>query len=300
MKYIKILFFVALLSIFSNAQDAGKTGLSFLKISSSARNAAIADIANGIENDLASVFYNPSLITSLKTVSAGVTYNKWLQDASYSVFNANGEIAGVPVAISLNSFSVPGIEIRVKPGEPMGNFNAQYFSGSIVTGLSLIEELNIGIGAKFLYEGLFSEEGKGYAFDFGVSHTGILPNAVIGLSVRNIGAMNELKNASTELPSEIRGGGTYLVSIPDYKLAILTGVELFRYLKYSDLKFGVGGEIVYDHLLSARLGYKGGIEAQGVSFGFGINWNSIRFDYAFIPMTEGLGNGNMIGLIYNF
>ncbi|NUN09353.1 MAG: PorV/PorQ family protein [Ignavibacteriaceae bacterium] len=295
----KILFLLFLVQALL-AQDAGKTGLSFLKISTSARNAALADMGSALSKDLSAVFYNPSLITSLESAAVGVTYNKWFEDANYSVFTMNADLAGIPFAVSINSFSVPGIEIREKPGDPLGTFKAQYFSGSFVTGYKVYKELSIGVGGKYIYEGLFSEEGTGYAFDFGVSHSGIMEGLSLGFSVRNIGSMKELKNASTELPSELRGGGTYKMTLPEYKVAFVTGADMIKYMNYSDLKFSVGGEATYDRLLSIRAGYRTGVEAVGFSFGFGINWNSIQFDYAFLPFSDGLGNGNIIGLIYNF
>ncbi len=296
-------FFILLIiciSAYSFAQDGGKTGLSFLKLSTGARNAAMSDNGLAIANDLNSVFYNPALITSLSGTRIGITHNKWIQDASYSVFSLKSDFMDVPFGLLINTFSVPGIEIREKPGAAIGTFKAQYFAGTLSTGYGITDDISAGVSFKYLYEGLFSEEASGYAFDMGVNYHNALPGLILGIAVRNLGSMDKLKNLETELPGEVRFGGSYKIDLNTEKYSVLLTGEAQKYFQYDDTNFSLACEAGYDNLILCRLGYKTGIESDGLTAGVGVNWNSITFEYAFIPLSDELGSGNMIGLIYSF
>ena len=63
-KKIILLLLVAAISLMG--QDAGNTGLSFLRIGSSARSIATSDIGL-LDSDPSSIFYNPAAINKITT-----------------------------------------------------------------------------------------------------------------------------------------------------------------------------------------------------------------------------------------
>jgi hypothetical protein len=57
---------------------------------------------------------------------------------------------------------------------------------------------------------------------------------------------------------------------------------------------------MYNNTFAARVGYQTGYEARGFSAGIGIEWGSLRFDYAYLPFSYGLGNANQFSLQFSF
>ncbi len=112
--------------------------------------------------------------------------------------------------------------------------------------------------------------------------------------------MNKLRNESTKLPTEIRAGGNYKFSLTESKLNFITAVEFQKYFETDDTHFNLGGDINYDNLISLRLGYQTGYESRDFTGGIGIMWGSLKFDYAYLPFSLGLGNANLFSLQFKF
>jgi hypothetical protein len=202
--------------------------------------------------------------------------------------------------LGFNVTSVDGIEYREIPGEPITTFDANYFYGSLSTGFFVTDEISIGTTFKYLYEGLLNDEASGFGFDFGLSYSlpfrGLTASAVI----KNLGSMSALRNVETKLPTEFRFGSAYLFSLEDSKIDLTVGAEYLKYIDADDNHFNFGGEVLYNKLIAARAGYQTGFESRGFTAGIGLMWGSLKFDYAFLPFSLGLGNANLFSLQFKF
>jgi hypothetical protein len=296
----KILLFILFSSVTILAQSAGNTGLSFLKYGFGARNIAMGDAGNALSNDLTGLFYNPAKLALTDRSEVLFMHNEWIQDVSSEVIGTKTVLWGVPLAVGFNVTSIDGIEYREIPGEPITEFDANYFYGSLSTGFFVTEQISFGATFKYLYEGLLNDEASGFGFDFGVNYLlpykGLTASAVI----KNIGSMNALRNESTKLPTEFRFGTAYTYTLEDSKFDFTGGAEFQKYLDTEDNHFNFGGEVLYNKLLAARAGYQTGYESRGFTAGIGLMWGNLKFDYAFLPFSLGLGNANLFSLQFKF
>jgi hypothetical protein len=298
---IKKILAIALISFtFVNAQSAGSTGLSFLKFGFGARNIAMGDAGTSASNDLTALFYNPAKLNLNSDNEILVMHNEWIQNVRSEVLGAKTNIFGLPFAFGFNVTSVSDIQLRTKAGEPESLFDANYFYGSISTGFEVYENISTGITAKYLYEGLLSDEATGYGFDFGLFYKSDIEGLSISGVVKNLGSMNKLRSEETKLPSEIRTGPAYNFNLGENKFDALVAGEFQKYLDTDDIHFNLGAEVLYDNLLALRGGYQTGFESKGFTAGLGLMWGSLKFDYAFLPFSLGLGSANLFSVQIKF
>ncbi len=295
----KIFLLIIFISVTTFAQKAGENGLSFLKLSFGAKNAALADLAVVYSNDATALFYNPALLTNNK-VNINISHNQSIQDLRSENFAFSFNYDDINFAVGVNTSSINNIEIRNLPGAPISKFNANYFLGSLSAAMDITENISAGTSLKYLYEGIYTDEATGYAIDLGLAYKQILPNLNLGLSLRNIGTMNKLRYQETKLPMDLRFGAAYNFLVPEFKSRIVFLGGISKYLREEKLITALATDIIYDELFSLRLGYMAGVEARSLSLGFGINYNNFVIDYAFVPYKYDLGNSNIITVGYNF
>lgn len=303
MKHKFLLFlFIALLSpapqMFS--QSAGKSGLSFLKIGAGARNLSMGDNGTVFGSDASAVFYNPANLLQCKSDEVLLMHNSWIQDVSSEIIASKITVWGMPLGIGVNSTSVKDIEIRTRPGDKEGTFNAQYFMGSLSTALNVYGNIDAGLTLKYLYEGNFSEAANGYAMDLGVTWRNVYQNISVAAALKNAGSMDNLYKEATELPTEIRLGAYYPVGDIGSKINIITGIEFQKYTGYDDSHINIGAEATYDNMVSLRAGYMTMYDAKSVTTGLGIRWKNIDVDYALTPFTTDLGTAHTFSVKVGF
>ena len=296
----KTLITIILLSSLSLAQSAGNSGLAFLKFGFGARNIAMGDAGSTASNDLSAMYYNPSRLVSLVGNEVMFMHNEWIQDVRSEVGGIKWNIFSLPFAVGFNVTTVSGIEVRDKPGEPVSKFNANYFFGSLSSGFTVVEDLDFGATIKYLYEGILNDESTGFGFDFGLNYLTPVKGLTASAVIKNIGSMNELRIEKTKLPSELRFGGAYNFGLETAKLAFILATEFQKYLDTDDIHINGGGEIIYNQTFAARVGYQSGYESRDFTGGVGIMWGNLRFDYAYMPFSLGLGNANLFSVQFKF
>jgi hypothetical protein len=296
-----VILIVMLSTISVYSQTAGNSGMAFLKYGFGARSIALGDAGNSLSNDLTSLFYNPAKLALTDKSEVLFMHNEWIQDISSEVVGVKTEFWNVPIAFGFNVTSIGEIEYREIPStDPISKFDYNYFFGSISSGFDITEEIFFGASFKYLYEGVLNDEATGYGLDFGVHYllpyNGLTASAVI----KNIGSMDALRTESTKLPSEFRIGTAYTFSLEESYFDFTAGVELLKYLDTEDNHFNFGGEVVYKKLIAARAGYQTGFEDRGLTTGVGLMWGNLKFDYAFLPFSLGLGSANLFSLQFKF
>jgi hypothetical protein len=296
----KIILLLIIFSTCSFSQSAGNTGLSFLKFGFGARNIAMGDAGAVSADDITALFYNPSRLAGKDNSEIMFMHNEWIQDVRSEVLGVGSEIWGLPLALGFNVTTVNDIEIRTKPGEPDSKFNANYFFGSLSSGFGIVENIDFGISLKYLYEGILSDEATGWGVDLGLNYQTPAEGLTASAVIKNLGSMNNLRNEATKLPSEIRIGPAYHFELSESKIGITTAAEFQKYLSTDDIHFNLGAEGVYDKIVALRAGYQSGYESRGFTGGIGIIWGNLKFDYAFLPFSLGLGSASVFSLQFVF
>jgi hypothetical protein len=296
----KIVLIILVASAISLAQSAGKSGLSFLKFGFGARNIAMGDAGVAASNDLSALFYNPSRLVSTEMNEVMFMHNEWIQDVRSEVGGIKWNMFSLPWAVGFNVTTVDDIPVRERPGEPISTFNANYFFGSLSSGFTVIDDLDFGATFKYLYEGLLNDESSGYGFDFGLNYSTPVKGLTASTVIRNVGSMSELKVEKTKLPTEFRLGGAYNFGHESSKTDFTIVTELQKYLDTDDIHIIGGVEAMYSKTIALRIGYQSGYESRSITGGLGIMWNNLRFDYAYMPFSQGLGNANLFSIQFKF
>lgn len=294
----KVFYILLIITNLFYAQNAGNSGLSFLKLGTGSRNIAMSDFGAVAGNELNAALYNPSILSILKNSQLSFSYNQLILDLRSELFGGSFTLFNIPFAAFVNTTTISDIEIRTLPGETIAKFNANYFYASLSSSFEVIKDFHSGVTIKYIYENLYTDEATGYAFDIGFTYTGFAQGLTFGATIRNIGSMNKLRNEETILPQDFRIGTSYSFNVSETKifLTILTGLQ--RYLKNDDYHIHIGSEINYDNFLFLRGGYISGYETKNVTTGFGIRMKSLNLDYAYVPIKYGLGDNHIVTFIF--
>ena len=238
---------------------------------------------------------------------AAVSHRIWIGDlrtydaaARFQV----GRKGGVGLAVTATDSG--DLEARDLPGEPDGTFSAQFFSVGVSYGRQ-IGPLRAGVTAKYLNERIFDNKASGYALDAGVQLDVAQNLLVLGAAIQNLGEMSELEREATELPSTLRAGAAVF---PFRILAAEDGTRLLdvslaaevSHLFPDDLtRLHAGAGVTVLDLLIARVGFITKDTLRDLTFGLGLHYDAIAFDYAYLPFDEGFeGPGHVLTLMYTW
>ena len=300
MKSRLILIIVLLITSIIIPQNAGKTGLHFLKMGHGARNIALGDVGGGLAKDVSALFYNPANLSGNTSSEIMIMHNEWVQDTRSEILGAKFSFWGLPIAVGLNSTSIRDIEVRQVAGPVISTFNANYFMTSVSTGFNIYNDIDFGFSLKYIYEDILKDNSSGYGLDFGFRIRNIYEALHGHLYARNIGKMDVLREESTKLPTDIRGGLVYDFELDKYKLGFATGVEYQTLIVDKINRINVGLEVNYDRLISVRIGYQSNYESKSLLYGFGLTYGLFTFDYALSPLSYSLGTGHTFSVNYKF
>ena len=111
----------------------------------------------------------------------------------------------------------------------------------------------------------------------------------LGAALRNLGRMNELDREATELPLQARLGAA-LVRGP-----LMASADVGT-TRGSGASLHLGGEWRPSPRLVLRTGYATS-GTRNLAFGAGVSVHPWRFDYAFLPFADGLGQAHRVSLV---
>ncbi|MBS4015132.1 MAG: PorV/PorQ family protein [Candidatus Latescibacteria bacterium] len=285
--------------------NAGATGYTFLRISPSARTAAMANTSIGLETnpDIAGFdfLYNPA--TDIINSNLSLGYINYLAGISlgalgYGQANPLPFLSSGGVGITyLNSGLIKRTD---EQGNELGTFTVSYLNLNAVGSRTLMnDQMTVGAGLKFLYGSIDSFVGLGSALDIGLRYKAN-PNFLVGAVVKNLGL--EFKAFDTDkddLPLDIGVGASYLVS-----KSIVLALDIHKPTDNSVL-FNFGGQAALNDYIVLRAGYNssgkyyktGGAAdiLSGLSAGLGVKYSKYQLDYSFTPMGD-LGRLHHISL----
>ncbi len=279
------------------ANKNASTGLPFLKLGIGGRALGMGEAYTALSEDVAGVFYNPAGISWGEDNEITLMHKSWAFGTSTEFLGSTLHTNNVTFGMGLNSTSVDDIEIRQQPGPSLGTFALHDFSASATVSLRVDTSLSIGATGKFLYEKIYIDESQGFALDLGARYQ-LDRNWSLAAVLSNIGAMSTLLNEAEKLPTAFRSGAAFHNSLSD-KYDVTVSGDYVKVLSDNGSRVHIGGEITYDRVIALRTGYQFGYEAKNWSIGFGICHGPLRFDYAFVPFIEQLGNTHTFALTFS-
>jgi len=274
--------------------------MQFLKLGIHPRMNALGDASVVLGSDAASAYTNPALLSLSANSSVQLSHKTWLAGTTTDFIGAKTSLNDFSFSVFLNTTNIPGFEVRTRPGPLEGMFDVHYFATGLSSAYALSETFSFGVNAKILYEKIFVDDATGFAADFGASH---LVNDVLllGASVNNIGSMSSLRSSATTLPTSARIGGSYTFIFPALNADMLVTTDGISFFAEKSNHLVGGVEFTYDRMLALRAGWQTGFEARNFfSAGLGITYNSLIFDYAFVPAKYSFDSGHTIAVGYIF
>jgi len=278
----------------------GSAGFQILTLGYSARDLSLSNSMDAVTNEPVAVYTNPAGLAGDPNengmgLNFMLTHRTYYVGSTIDMFGTRFEGGGLSFGTSLLLSSVPDIEVRTTPGDPQATFNAKdfAFAGGVARKFGNVD---IGVSAMYLFEKLFVYESQGYAFNFGARYSPA-ENVELGLSAGNLGSTTAMISDKVTLPAFARIGGSYKATIDENSSA--TGYLGVTTFKSGGITPAVGAEFDYRQLLRLRAGYSSGQDLTGFSFGAGINYRFLSFDYSYIPVRNNFGNSQTFTLSFN-
>jgi hypothetical protein len=279
--------------------QGGSAGFQILEIGYSARDLSLASSNDVITSEPVAIFTNPAGLASPENekglgLDFMLTHRTYFAGTTIDMFGTRFEGGGFSFGTSLLLSSVPDVEVRQVAGDPQSTFDAEDFAFALGIAHNF-GRLEVGVSALYLYEKLFVYESDGYALNLGVKYRPV-ENVEVGLSAGNLGSSSAMISEQITLPAFVRIGGSYAKSIGD-------NFSVTGYLDAATFKSGgitpsVGAELSFQNVFELRAGYSTGSEITGYSFGAGINYRFLRFDYSYIPLKLDFGNSQTFTLSF--
>lgn len=287
------LFTLSIVATEASAQtfsDPGSSGVAGLLIEPGAAETGTAGAFGAVASDVFALYYNPAGTVHAGTYSVGLMHNVWINDirSEYLGFVYRPDKVAIGLSVLYNSIGDIERRSETPTEEPLSLFDAQDLVAGLTAGAVLSPDLSLGVTAKMIYEKIDVYSGSAYAIDLGGYYT-FVPGVVFGFSVANLGSKMKLRNQEDDLPTLVRGGGTYSYRTFKFGASLVTPTDDKTHLH-------VGVDDVISDILTVRAGYASGYDVRNFAFGFGIKHKFASIDYSYTPIKSDLGDSHRFSL----
>ncbi|MBM4169832.1 MAG: PorV/PorQ family protein [Ignavibacteria bacterium] len=331
---------IAAMLALGQAQESNKAGTSaaqFLKIGVGGRSMGMGSAAVGIARDPSALYWNPSGIVDIPSLSLYASHTNWFADIKHQYFAIILPVSGDhAVGIGATILSMDDIEITTET-QPKGTGN--FYSASDVAigvsyGVRLVDFFTIGGTVKYVSQQIYNESASAVALDIGTTLRTGYQGIKIGMafsnfgttlklegrdlrrtydpnpnSAVNVGAVSFLGTESWELPTNFRVGiGWELLGGSDAAMqnesnSIILAVDANHPNDGPEFA-SVGVEYKWRNLVALRSGYQFNDDVRNWSYGLGLRWEvagsaSFGVDYAFSELHR-LGPIHVFSLSVGF
>ena len=322
-----LLLLLSLSSLFSQAQllpnfggqRAGLSALSFLKNDLSPVSFAMASASVANKGNLYSSENNPAALVQIK--SSGIAISNLSVGAGiHQSFLASGFTLddGSVIGFNVNSLNAGAMEIRTE-FEHNGTGKLVYANNTAL-GMNyarkLSQNFSIGIGLKYIYEGIASYTNHTITADIGFLYTTDYKDLTFAVVVKNFGGNSQMIGSDLETtfnrtdvvlnkyttPSIFKMGFSF-VPYESKSKKVVASAELNHPSDNAE-NIRLGGELSFRDLLFTRLGYKLSVQGQnyptaGIGVKTRLGVHPLYIDYAVNP-TNRMGVQHLIGLSIPF
>jgi len=279
------------------AGEPGTSGFIFLRLGNGARASGMGEAFTAVSDDATSIYWNPAGLANIEGVELNITHSEWLVDIRFEQISVVNEMLGGTLGFNFTGLYYG--EMDRYGNYPSltsdGTFAPYDLAASVGYGTDILPHLSIGGAVKLIYEKIDFESATGWAVDLGLLHRSMIEGLTLGASMLNLGPQARFVEEKFYPPFQIRGGACYLYDADWLRGNLLVSGDVV-FPNDSDAKLHMGAEYNYRDFMAVRFGYKSNYYVQGATLGFGINYRSLRFDYAFMPMEYDLGDSHKFSL----
>ncbi len=261
------------------------TSYGFLKLTNSARGAAMGDAYSSVGNDLSSLFYNPAGIAHIDRYEINASYMKWLIGSQMGSFVIGAKTNIATFAFNIAYFTSEEYE-ETTSAQP-GGTGRMITVGDIAVGMAIAKQvtdkLMVGGNVRWVKEDLFLRTYSAIDIDFGTLFYTGYKSTRLGMSLRNLGTDQDVISQKARFPVAFNLSGAMEVygNLGDPFSVTLSGEQVF--FTDANNKYHVGGEAWISNMIALRAGGKFGYDNERWSVGAGlkqklINEQEVRVD----------------------
>ncbi|MDZ7262434.1 MAG: PorV/PorQ family protein, partial [candidate division KSB1 bacterium] len=260
------------------------------------------------------LFCNPPGISNMsKLVDLTASTNQWIADITHNTFSL--ALSPFRGKYGVVGFSLQTVDYgkfygtRVDKTTPLGYVDTEIFElNSLAIGLGYAKQLtdrfSVGGQVRWVRQNLgesiipaitteldttektVTSELTPFAFDFGTQFKTGVKSLVFGMSVRNFSTEIKYVEEGFQLPLVFNLGISMnlmdLMEEAPLDQSLYLSIDASHYRDYPEqIKFGLDYRLM--NMLSLRGGYMNSIERNGFSFGVGVSYFGVSFDYAYTP-----------------
>jgi tetratricopeptide (TPR) repeat protein len=251
--------------------------------------AAVAGLSNA-----GAIYWNPALLAIGDKPEIQLFHTNLFMDTryefaalSYPTISSGGFGLGIG-DLSSGNFN------RYENYLPAGEFSSRQNILLAGYGFSPLKNLAFGASIKGVLIDIDSYRGSGFGFDLGMIYIAqFIKGLSMGIKATDLtGPRVKLNEIQQRYPSAFRGGIAYDRKFTNVSMSLNFDVEN---TEKSGGDIYTGGEFGIGDILFARVGYLG----DRATFGGGLAYSGIRFDYAYLGL-DNLGTSHRISLNYSF
>lgn len=269
-------------NIQAQTRSAGLNAMQFLNVGVGARSAAMGLSTTAVSNDVDQIFYNPAG-SALKDemLQASVNYTSWLADITQNCLAVSYNWKNIgTVSFGIQTFGVSDIpadrDLSIYGGTDKSTTDIHATYNYLDLGISLtyarylLDNLALGVTAKYLNESIDGENIHTVAFDIGSVYDIGLMNWKIAARLSNLG--NDVSYFFTVHPIPMAFSiGTSIMPINQDMYKLLVSAEALKNQEEEQACFA-GMELTIGDMVSLRGGYKFNYSGQSS----GRDYNSIN------------------------
>ena len=264
------------------AQSDGGTQSPFV-LGSGAREQAMGRAAVALSKNSEALFWNPARLTSVLHPELSLYRSQLFVDGStyHTAFMAYPTLDFGVFSVGYQRVAVSGIERRDARNQLLGDFGNSESNLLLGYGRQFGSLISAGAALRIAQQSIDNYSDAAFGLDLGVALQKPLDKkerhrVSLGANIQNaIEPKLRLLNEDVEDPRHLRLGVGYEGAHSTELYAWAAGVDLV-FSRKSDWTGGIGSEFTYARALSLRMG----LDGSNPTFGLGVQWRQVRFDYA--------------------
>ena len=294
-KKILIVIFTILVSSILNAgpdSSAGEYGFQFLKIPVSPELAGMANTGDMLNNSPLAIFHSPVAFNWQRGVFVSASSTNWLAGTNmYNIAYRNVALQQ-SFGFGVVYFDKGSFDKRDINGTKIGEYHPMDMRATGNYAFRLSNNINLGINLNLLYEKIDTSSALGFTTDFGYVFYAPLANTTFDFALKNIGGTTKMDKETIDLPLIAEGGISTGFEINEL-MSVYPSVKVSYIRDHDNLLPAVGMQVNLYQMLFLRAGYKFNYNEEGLTAGFGINYNNYKFDYSY--MNNSLEDTHLFG-----
>lgn len=264
--------------------------MSFLAYGVDAQSIVLGQAVTSLVDDAAACYWNPAGLAHVERSQLLLSHVESFADLRREYAAVTQPVGGMAFGFAFDGVWTDNLEGYDEYANPTGSFGWSQFEAGLSVGMPIGSGIAVGAAGKLLREDIGAYSTSGWAIDLGAQWA---PEWRVplrfGLAVKNVGPAMKFIEREFDLPLMVQGGVSWQRALGSNGSRLTLAADL-KSVRDDGTAALFGAEYGYGNLLSFGVGYQGGQDNQDVSFGLGVERGRVGFHWAYVPISDELGN----------